>query len=138
MSGLLTVWDLNNWFGVIHKPIWNPPDELFGPVWTVLYFLMGISFWLIWKSYVPEQTKRSAEIIFMIQLFFNFCWSVLFFRFHSPLWAFVDILLLILTISITTIRFSRISKLAAVFLLPYLGWVVFAAGLNYTIWIMNK
>ena len=136
ISGLLSVTDLNAWFNTINKPSWNPV-YLFGPVWTCLYLLMGVSFWMIWKSHATYTIKRNAEIIFMIQLFLNFCWSILFFRFQSPLLALIDIIFMIIAILITIIYFTRISKLASGLLVPYLLWVCFAAAINYAIWNMN-
>jgi len=138
LSAFLTSAEMNTWFDTLNKPSWNPPGYLFGPVWTFLYLLMGISVWLIWKSNISNRRKESAMTIFGVQLFFNFCWSIIFFRYHSPAWAFVDILLMIITIIMTMISFSSISKPATWLLLPYLLWVCFASFLNYTIWMMNS
>lgn len=137
VSGLLTQNEMNTWFSTLQKPSWNPPGYLFGPVWTILYALMGISLWLVWKSDAPEAQKMRAELTFAVQLFFNFMWSILFFKAHSPILAFVDIVLMIVTILITISRFAKISRLAAWLLIPYLAWVCFASVLNYNIWMMN-
>jgi translocator protein len=136
-SGLLSQNEINTWFRTLNKPAWNPPAYLFGPVWTTLYFLMGVSLWLVWKTNAPENYKRSAVIIFVIQLFLNFWWSLLFFKLHSPWLAFIDIVLLLISILFTIYYFSGISKLAAWLLVPYIAWVSFATILNYTIWSMN-
>jgi translocator protein len=136
-SGLLSQNEINNWFSTLNKPAWNPPGYIFGPVWTTLYFLMGTSLWLIWKTKAPENHKRNAVTIFIIQLFLNFWWSLLFFKLHSPGLAFSDIVLLLISILFTIYYFSVISKLAAWLLVPYLAWVSFATALNYTIWLMN-
>ncbi len=136
-SGLLSQSEINTWFATLNKPSWNPPDYLFGPVWTILYFLMGIALWLIWKSAAPQPEKRNAIILFSVQLFLNFWWSILFFRFHSPAFAFADILLLLIAIVFTIFLFAPISRLAAWLLVPYFLWVSFAAVLNFTIWRMN-
>ena len=127
----------NVWFESINKPSWNPPAYLFGPVWTLLYLMMGIAFWLIWKSDFSAIKKSKSMLIFGIQLFLNFWWSILFFRLHSPGWAFLDIILMVITICITIFRFYPISRLAAWLLVPYLAWVCFATFLNYTIWVLN-
>ena len=137
VSGSLTQNEMSTWFNTLQKPSWNPPGYLFGPVWTTLYLLMGISLGLIWKSDTPEPQKLRAELTFAVQLFLNFCWSILFFKMHSPLLAFVDIALMIITILMTIGRFARISRVAAWLLVPYLAWVCFATVLNYTIWSMN-
>jgi benzodiazapine receptor len=121
----------------LNKPEWNPPSYIFGPVWTGLYFLMGIAWWLVVQSDVLSHKKKKAQVYFIIQLFLNFWWSILFFRLHSPLWAFVDIILLIVAISLTIFSFARISRIAAWLLVPYISWVCFAAFLNYSIWALN-
>jgi translocator protein len=136
-SGLLTQNDTITWFSTLNKPSWNPPAYLFGPVWTTLYFLMGVSLWLIWKIDAPEAQKLRAELTFAVQLFLNFMWSILFFKCHSPALAFADILLMIVAILITISRFAKISKTAAWLLIPYLAWVCFATVLNYSIWMRN-
>ncbi len=137
VSGLLAGVANNPWFEALQKPSWNPPGYLFGPVWTVLYLLMGISSWLIWKSLLPINMKRKALIYFSFQLFLNFCWSVFFFNFHSSLLALIDIVLMLVFISLTIFEFSKISKTAAWLLVPYLLWVSFATALNGTIWYLN-
>lgn len=138
VSGLLSQSDLNTWFSTLHKPTWNPPGYLFGPVWTLLYLLMGISLWLIWKSDAPEPKKTKAQLVFALQLFLNFWWSILFFNLHSPAWAFFNIIFMIVTILITIFLFASISRKAAWLLVPYISWVCFAAILNYSIWKMNS
>ena len=138
MSGLLSQTNMNEWLATLNKPSWNPPSWLFGPVWSILYALMGLALWIIWKSHFDETSKRIALIIFALQLFLNFWWSLLFFRFHSPALALADILLMIVVITITVFRFALISRKASWLLVPYLAWVCFAAILNYTIWSMNK
>ncbi len=137
-SGLLASASNNSWFDTLNKPIWNPPAYLFGPVWTTLYLLMGISLWLIWKSNSPTTQKNNAVIIFALQLFLNFWWSILFFKFHSPALAFADIILMLILILFTIIQFSKISKPSAWLLVPYIAWVFFATILNYSIWDLNK
>lgn len=138
VSGLLSQSGMSPWFDTLDKPSWNPPGYVFGPVWTFLYLLMGTALWLIWKSDAPEPQKKSAELSFAIQLFLNFWWSIIFFKFHSPALAFAEIMLLLITILITIFRFAPISRLAAWLLVPYVAWVSFASILNYTIWMLNK
>ncbi len=136
-SGLLTRSEMTTWYITLQKPDWNPPNYLFGPVWTTLYLLMGIALWLVWKGDAPEIQKRRAITMFALQLFLNFWWSILFFKLHSPAFALVDIVLMLLTITLTMLRFAPISRLAAWLLLPYLAWVSFATILNFAIWSLN-
>jgi benzodiazapine receptor len=137
ISGLLTIEDVGAWFETLNKPSWNPPGYVFGPVWTVLYLLMGIALWLVWKNPVPGAAKTWAIRLFAIQLLLNFWWSILFFRFHSPLLALMDIVCLLTLIGITTYSFSRISKAASWLMVPYLLWVAFATCLNFAFWFLN-
>ena len=136
-SGILASADNNVWFDTLNKPTWNPPAYLFGPVWTTLYLLMGISLAIIWNNKRPEVNKRQAYLLFAIQLLLNFCWSIIFFHFHSPAFALVDIFLMITTIILTIFCFSVFSKTAAWLLVPYISWVSFAAILNFSIWMLN-
>ena len=137
LSGLLSQAGMNVWFDTLNKPTWNPPSYLFGPIWGLLYLLMGISWGIIWNSNAIDDKKINASIIFFLQLFLNFCWSVLFFKFHSPALALIDILLMDLTIIITIVYFAPISRTAAWLLAPYLCWVAFASLLNYSILSLN-
>jgi benzodiazapine receptor len=137
-SGLLSMIEANPWFDKLNAPLWNIPTYLFSPIWTFLYFIIGVSFWLIWRSNADALLKRNAQLLFFLQLFFNFLWSVLFFRFHSPLLALVDVSLLTIVTLTTVLYFIRISQVAALLLIPYLSWISFASVLNYTIWILNR
>ena len=138
VSGLIANTGMNSWFETLNKPSWNPPAFLFAPVWTFLYLLMGISLWLIWKSAAPVPQKSNAIILFSLQLFLNFWWSIIFFKFHSPAVALVNIILMLILILLTIISFSKISTPAAWLLVPYIAWVSFAIILNYSIWDLNK
>lgn len=138
VSALLSMTAMNPWFDTLNKPSWNPPSYLFGPVWTTLYVLMGTALWLIWKSDAPEREKKNAELVFALQLFLNFWWSIIFFRFHSLSLAFAEVMLLLITIFITMVRFAPISRTASWLMVPYISWVSFASILNYTLWMMNK
>jgi translocator protein len=138
ISGLLTNTQNNDWYDTIVKPSWNPPGYLFGPVWTTLYLLMGISLWIVWKSNSNEEMRMEAMQLFAAQLFLNFWWTIIFFKFHSPIAAFIEIILMIVLIFYTIFRFAEISKTAAWLLVPYISWVCFAAILNYKLWVLNK
>ena len=128
----------NSWFDSLVKPEWNPPGYLFGPVWTVLYLLMGVSLGIIWCYKTNESNKKNAYSLFAFQLFLNFWWSIIFFNFHSPAFAFLTIVVMLMAILFTIISFSRFSKLAAWLLVPYIAWVSFASFLNLTIWNLNR
>ena len=138
LSGFLSSAGMNGWFDTLQKPSWNPPGWLFAPVWTTLYLMMGVALWLVWKSEKPEAEKTKAAQVFALQLFLNFWWSLIFLHFHAPGLAFLDILLMVATITWTIFRFAPISRLAAWLLVPYLSWVCFATILNHTIWSMNR
>jgi benzodiazapine receptor len=137
LSGLLSNADTSGWYEMLRKPVWNPSSFIFAPVWTVLYLMMGIALALVWQAYTEIIKEKTALYLFAIQLFLNFCWSIIFFRFHAPGWAFVEMILLIVSILATISEFARINKTAAWLLVPYIAWVCFAAILNATIWQMN-
>ncbi len=120
----------------LSRPAWAPPASVFGPVWTVLYTLMAIAAWLIWRE-GGYSNARVALSLFLAQLALNALWSWLFFAWHLGAVAFVDILLLWVLLVFTVIAFWRIRPLAGALLVPYLLWVSFAAVLNYTVWKMN-
>lgn len=138
IAGLFTNTEINTWYQDIDKPTWQPPGWVFGPVWTLLYVLMGVAFYLVWKSNAPAKTKRMAITLWVIQLVFNFFWSFIFFRQHQIDWALAEILVLWFFILLTIIYFSRISKLAAWLMVPYISWVSFASLLTYAIYQLNS
>lgn len=127
----------DDWFRSLAKPAWNPPDWLFGPVWSVLYTLMAIAAWRVWRS-GPWSAVKTALILYGIQLGLNALWSPLFFSFHRPGLAFIDIVLLLLAIIATTVAFLRHDRVAAMCFAPYLAWVSFASVLNFEIWRLNS
>ncbi|WP_310556311.1 TspO/MBR family protein [Flavobacterium sp.] len=137
ISGFLTNTQNNTWYDTIIKPSWNPPGYLFGPVWTILYFLMAISLWIVWKSNSIKPMKQQAMLFFAAQLFLNFWWTILFFKLQCPLCAFIEIIVMIVLIFFTIFRFAEISKTAAWLLVPYISWVFFATILNYKLWVLN-
>ena len=137
VAGFFTSSSVDEWFVTVDKPSFNPPNWVFAPVWTVLYILMGIAFFLVWRKSSPGKIRKVAFTLYFAQLFVNFIWSILFFYLHRPGWAFADILILWILIVLTMVCFARISSTARWLLVPYLAWVSFAAVLNYTIWLMN-
>ena len=118
------------------RPAWAPPGWLFGPVWTALYALMGVSAWLVWRAR-GLAGARPALALFIAQLAVNALWSWLFFAWRLGGPAFAEVLLLWCLIVATVIAFRRIRQLAAVLLLPYLAWVTFAAALTLAVWRLN-
>ncbi len=137
IAGFFTSSSVQGWFATLEKPSFNPPSWLFGPVWTVLYIMMGIAFYLVWVRATPGKTKQTAMLFYFVQLFFNFCWSFIFFYAEQPGWALVDIVLLWVLIVSTIYWFSKAYKPAAWLLVPYILWVSFATALNFAIWQLN-
>jgi translocator protein len=137
ISGYFTASEIKSWYILLNKPSWNPPNYLFGPVWTTLYILMGYAFYRIWVSKGSSEMKNWAIGLFIVQLILNFFWSFIFFKQHNLGWAFVEIIAMWLAILCTMIAFSKIDKPAAWLLVPYISWVSFATILNYTIWQLN-
>lgn len=137
IGSFFTVSAVPAWYAGLVKPALNPPSWVFGPAWTTLYALMGISAFLIWKNGWGRKDVRTALGVFGVQLFLNAIWSIIFFGIQSPGWALVDIAALWLAIVWTMLVFYKISKPAASILVPYLLWVSFASYLNYSILALN-
>lgn len=137
VSTPFTISAIPTWYVTLNKPPFSPPNWIFGPVWTTLYFLMGVSVFLIWKKGLKNKKIKKALLYFIIQLFFNFLWSLFFFGLHNPLLGLIDILLLLISIILTIITFYKISRVAGYFLLPYLLWVIFATVLNLALVVLN-
>jgi translocator protein len=136
MGSAFTFQAISGWYSSLIKPFWTPPSWAFGPVWTVLYILMGISLYLVWSAKLADR-KSLALSVFVVQLALNVSWSVLFFGLRSPLLGFAGIIALWVLIVATIILFSRISMKAALLLLPYIIWVTIAACLNFSVWMLN-
>lgn len=128
---------ISTWYAEIQKPSFNPPNWVFAPVWIALFFLMGVSAYLILKRGIWKKNVFLALAIFGAQLGLNVFWSYLFFGLHSPLYALIEILILWLFILLTIVKFYKISRVAAFLLLPYILWVSFAAVLNFAIYRLN-
>lgn len=133
----VTTPSINTWYLMLQKPWFNPPNWIFGPVWTLLYFLMGVSLALVLHKGLHAKKIRRAALIFLVQLALNFLWSLVFFSFHLPLAAFAVIIALWVGILKTIQAFRPISSRAAYLLYPYLAWVSFAALLNLSIALLN-
>ena len=136
LGGLVTTPQIPNWYATIAKPTWTPPDWIFGPVWTLLYLMMAVAAWLVWRQNGFADAKLPLTL-FAIQLALNSLWSVLFFGLQNPGAAAVEIILLWAAILATLIAFWKLSKWAGGLLAPYLAWVSFATVLNVAIWRLN-
>ncbi len=136
IGGAVTAPKIDNWYATLAKPAWNPPDWVFGPVWSALYFCMAIAAWLVWRQggLVAAATPLAW---FTTQLVLNLCWSCLFFGLQEPGVAFFEVLLLWAAIAVTMVAFWRRSAIAGLLLAPYLAWVTFASVLNCVIWRLN-
>ena len=133
-GSLMTTPSLRPWYAGLRKPRWAPPNWLFGPAWTFLYFSMAVAAWLVWNK---AGLASMPMMVFLVQLFLNLIWSGLFFALRSPGLAFADIVLLWCAILATIFEFWSVVPAASWVLVPYLIWVGFAAALNYSIWGLN-
>jgi tryptophan-rich sensory protein len=137
IGSIATLPAITGWYAGLNKPAFNPPGWLFGPVWTLLYILMGIALFLVVKNGVDTAPVRRAVLVFAAQLLANLAWSFLFFGMHSIILGLLDILLLFFLIAATMILFRRIFPVAAYLLIPSICWVTFASLLNAMIGILN-
>ena len=124
------------WYASLAKPSWNPPSSVFAPVWTILYVLMGVAAWLVWRE-AGFSGARVALSLFIIQLALNALWSYLFFGAQKPMVAFIEIIVLWFAILATLVSFWKVRPSAGALLIPYLCWVSFASALNYQLWRLN-
>lgn len=136
MGAIFTSRSVSEWYPVLQKPSWNPPAWVFGPVWTVLYLMMAIAAWMVWRRRGFRE-GAAALLIFAFQLALNAAWSPLFFGLRNPLAGLLDIIPLWAAILATIAAFRKISPLAAALLIPYWLWVSFATALNFMIWRLN-
>lgn len=134
-SALLTRGGVEMFTQTVSKPAFSPPNWLFPVVWSILYILMGISSYIIDSSPIPKNNK--GFLLFYLQLFFNFCWSFIFFNAQAYLFSFIWIIILLALIIATTIEFYKINKTAAYLMIPYILWVTFASVLNFSIYLLN-
>ncbi|MDE2079402.1 MAG: tryptophan-rich sensory protein [Patescibacteria group bacterium] len=144
LGAVFTVPEAGGWYASLVKPTLNPPSWVFGPVWTTLYFLMGVAVFLVWRQKVHSNILQNIRMnvrrgvrLFALQLVLNALWSPIFFGMHNPALAFADLVLLALAIAATIVVFMRISSVAAWLMALYLAWVSFALYLNLTIVLLN-
>ncbi len=136
IGGAVTTPKIDTWYATLTKPTWNPPNWIFGPVWTTLYICMAVAAWLVWRQAGFSDAKVPL-ILFAIQLVLNVLWSCIFFGLEMPGFAFVEVFLLWTAIAATMILFWQGSMVAGTLFVPYLAWVSFASVLNFTIWRLN-
>lgn len=127
---------ISSWYQFLNKPFWSPPNWLFGPVWTLLYLLMGISSYLVWQS--KNENKSKILKIYFLHLALNSLWSIFFFGLKNPFLGFLEIIVLWAFILYLTINFYKIKKISGILFLPYLLWVSFASVLNLAIVLLNR
>lgn len=137
IGALFTSPAIKGWYSNLNKPSFNPPNWIFGPVWTALYLLMGISLFLVWKKYNGDSNIKIALTIFFFQLVLNTLWSIMFFGLRNPMAGFIVIVVLWIAILLTIISFYKYSITASMLLIPYILWVSFATVLNYYLWKLN-
>ncbi len=141
IGSFFTFSSVTNWFPTLVKPWFSPPSWLFGPVWIIMYFLMGLSLYIIWNSKAElskQKYRKQFFILFGIQLILNALWSFLFFGLKNPIYGLIDILFLDIVVAMTIIYAYRVSKYAAILLAPYMVWITFATLLNFEIVLLNK
>ena len=134
IGAIFTTAAIPTWYATLAKPALNPPNWVFAPVWNLLYILMAIAAFLVWRKGLDKPAVRVALRIFIGQLALNALWSVIFFGLHNPGVAFFELVILWLAILATIIAFSRVSRPAVYLLIPYILWVTFAGYLNFTVW----
>ncbi|MGB7969579.1 MAG: TspO/MBR family protein [Methanobacterium sp.] len=132
-----TLKQITTWYVSLIKPSWTPPNWAFGPIWSTLYVLMGISLFLVWREGLERKDVKIAILVFAVQLVINVLWSLVFFASHNIIGGLVMVIVLWISVLITILVFYRISKPAALILIPYLIWVTIAGYLNYTVFLLN-
>ncbi|MBN2135300.1 MAG: tryptophan-rich sensory protein [Acidobacteria bacterium] len=137
IGSFFTISSVNSWYAGINKPSFTPPSGVFGPVWISFFILMGISLFLVWRKGLQADYVKTALIIFGIHLVLNTLWSIMFFGLKSPLLGLIEIVILWFAIVLTAFFFWKVSRPAALLLIPYFLWVSFATFLTYSIWRLN-
>jgi tryptophan-rich sensory protein len=137
IGGAATATSVGTWYRTLHKPAWNPPDGIFGPVWTLLYVCMAVAAWRVWRASDPAAGRRTLAL-FGVQLGLNALWSVLFFGLRQPGWAFAEVIVFWASLVLLLVRFGRADRIAAALWAPYVAWVSFASVLNGTVWWLNR
>ncbi len=137
IGSLVTMPNIPTWFAHLNKPWFSPPNWIFGPVWTLLYILMGVSLWLVIRNGLSTPDIKAGSLLFTVQLLFNLLWSFVFFGMQAPGFGLLIILILFVLIVATMITFRKVSRQAFILLIPYLCWVGFATVLNAALYLLN-
>ncbi|MDY0906795.1 TspO/MBR family protein [Pedobacter sp. CFBP9032] len=137
LGGLATAQSVKTWYPTLNKPSFNPPNWLFGPVWTSLYILIGVAAYLVWIKRDQITHFPRTVAVYFIQLILNLGWSFIFFYLHEIGFALAEILMLLAAIIINAVMFYKIDKWAGLIFIPYIIWVSFASFLTYNIFILN-
>jgi translocator protein len=138
IASLFTRPEIHGWYATLQKPSFNPPPWVFGPVWTIIYVLIAIAAYRVWRHRNDSMAFTATTLIYIIQLALNFAWSIVFFGMHQIFWALVVIFALLVSIILNMVWFSKFSRTGAWLLLPYLLWVSFASVLNLNIYLLNR
>lgn len=136
LGSIFTTPAVRSWYLVINKPVWNPPSWVFGPVWTILFIMMGVALYLVWSVKMNNKVRMALKM-FGAQLVLNILWSVFFFGLGNFWMAFGEIIILWIAIALTIVYFLKVNRTAGWLLLPYIMWVSFASYLNFTIAFLN-
>ena len=136
LGGMVRVASIDAWYAGLAKPWFHPPDEVFAPVWTVLYVLMAVAAWRVWRA-ADRDTTRGPLTLFALQLALNLGWTVVFFGLQKIGAAVATIVVLDVGVVVTTLAFRTVDRLAALLMVPYLAWVAFATVLNIALWRLN-
>ena len=140
LGSVATMPNIPTWYAALNKPFFNPPNAVFPIAWGILYTLMAVAVWLVWREEKPpiEAYRRTAFVAYAVQLALNVAWSFVFFGAHNPPVGLLVAVALFLAIVWATYAFRRVSGLAALLMLPYVAWVAFATALNASIWVLNR
>lgn len=136
LAGLVTASSIPTWYASLERPVFAPPNNVFGPVWTVLYLAIGVAGWLVWRA-EESRLRQAALVLWFVQMGLNFLWSFLFFYFREIGFALVEIVLLLICIAANTATMWRVDRIAGWLFIPYLLWVGFATALNFGFWWLN-
>lgn len=137
IGGLATASSVKTWYPSLAKPVWTPPNGIFGPVWTLLYIAMAVATWRVWRVQSPIDSRHTTRL-YAAQLALNALWSILFFGLHRPGAALIDVIVLWLVLIRIYVRFRAVDRIAGWLWLPYLLWVSYATLLNAAVWELNR
>jgi tryptophan-rich sensory protein len=135
---VFTVSAIPTWYSTLNKPFFSPPNWLFGPAWTILYFLMGAALYRVWTKGFKSKKVRDGIKLFAVQLILNAIWSPVFFGAKELMLSLIIIIFMWIFILKTIIAFAKIDKISSYLLYPYLAWVSFATVLNFSVWFLNR